>query len=238
MDRSNNLTDHRMGRRLRRMAGCMRRLTEELPETNSETEWLMQSDLRDDIDLPDIVVLPVTRFRTEEEANVLWERTSHGLIDCNVGPSNTCQEIDGIFEELVLNAAQHSFSSIGCSATVECFTSEEEIVFIVGVVDAGIGIPKSLRRNPEYEPISYDEDAISRAMEIDVTGTMEPRGVGLYHVTERVRAYRGELAIISGGGYLMVEEGNAPILGDLEELGHPPYEGTIAIVSIPIPPVR
>jgi hypothetical protein len=75
-------------------------------------------------------------------------------------------------------------------------------------------------------------------MEIDVTGTMEPRGVGLYHVTERVRAYRGELAIISGGGYLMVEEGKAPILGDLEELGHPPYEGTIAIVSIPIPPVR
>ena len=238
MNRSNNPPDHRIGKRLSRMVGCINRLTEDLPDTDPEIEWLMQSDDHDDIDLPDIVVLPITRFRTEGEANALLERTSQSLIDCNAGPPNTCQEIDAIFEELALNAAQHSHSSVGSSATVECFTSEDEIVFIVGIADAGIGIPTSLRRNPEYESISDDEDAILRATEIDVTGTMESRGVGLYHVTEIVRAYRGELAIVSGAGFLTVKGGEAPILGSLEELGYPAYDGTIAIVSLPIPPIR
>ena len=238
MNISNNPTNHRINKRLSRMTGCIHRLTEELPDIDPEMEWLMQSDGRGYMDLPDIAVLPTTRFRTEEEANALWERTSQSLIDCNAGPSNICQEIDAIFEELALNAAQHSFSSVGCSATVECFTSEDEIVFIVGIADAGIGIPTSLRRNPEYESISDDEDAILRATEMDVTGTMESRGVGLYHVTEVVRAYRCELAIVSGTGFLMVKEGEALSLGNLEELGHSPYDGTIAIVSLPIPPIR
>ena len=198
MNRSNASPDHRIGKRLSRMVGCINRLIEDLPDADAEIEWLMQSDDRDDMDLPDIVVLPITRFRTEGEANALWERTSQSLIDCNAGPSNTCQEVDAIFEELALNAAQHSLSSVGCSATVECFTSNDETVFIVGIADAGIGIPTSLRRNPKYESILDDEHAILRATEIDVTGTMELRGIGLYHVIEIVRAYRGELAIVSG----------------------------------------
>ena len=63
-------------------------------------------------------------------------------------------------------------------------------------------------------------------------------GVGLYHVTERVKAYRGELAIISGAVFLMVKGGGEPTLGNLDELRVPPYEGTIALASLPVPPIR
>ena len=36
----------------------------------------------------------------------------------------------------------------------------------------------------------------------------------------------------------MVKGGEDPVLGNLEELGYPPYDGTLAIVSLPIPPIR
>ena len=110
-----------------------------------------------------------------------------------------------------------------------------QLVFVVGVADAGIGIPSSLRRNPEYEFISDDQDAILRATESEVTGTMEPRGIGLYHVTERVKAFRGEMAMISGAGFLMVKGGEDLVLGNLADLGITPYGGTIALVTLPVP---
>lgn len=187
--------------------------------------------------LPDLTLLPVTEFVKEHEANSLWEHLALNLINSGVGPGNARSDVDGIFEELALNAAQHSRSPLPCRATLECFLSGDEILYIVGIADAGIGIPASLRGNPEYAYIENDADAISRATEQDVTGTTQLRGAGLHHVTERVRAYRGELTIISGAGFLMVKDGGEPILSSLDALDLPPYDGTIALVSLPIPPL-
>ena len=236
-DPPNHPVDGQIRRRLRIMSDCMIRLTATLDKASPEIQWLVLAGADEEVgqDDLDVTILPITKFRTEQEANAIWEKASQALVDFNTGPSNTWHEIDGIFEELVLNAAQHSYSPAGSSATLECFTFEDETVFLVGVADAGIGIPKSLRKNPEHKPVLDDEAAILRATEIDVTGTLESRGVGLYHVMERVRAYRGELMIISGSGYLMVRSGEDPVLGNLEDLGYPSYPGTIAITSIPIP---
>ena len=215
----------------------MRRLTGPLEETFADADWFTGLDPADyfDRDSPDSIILPITTFRTEDQANDVWETMSERLADCAIGPPNVWQEIDAIFEELALNAAQHSFSPSGCSATVESFDNQGDLVFVVGVADAGIGIPSSLRKNPEYELISDDQDAILRATESEVTGTMEPRGIGLYHVTERVKAFRGEMTIISGAGFLMVKGGDDLVLGNLADLGKTPYKGTIALVSLPIP---
>ena len=236
-DSSNTPADREIGTRLRMMADCMIRLTASLNEASPEIQWLAPTDRGEDMGQDGVAaaLLPITRFHTEEEANEVWEKASQSLVEFNTGPPNTWHEIDGIFEELALNAAQHSLSPEGSSATLECFSGDDETVFLVGIADAGIGIPSSLRRNPEHRPIPDDEVAILRATEMDVTGTLEPRGIGLYHVTERVRAYRGELAIISGAGFLMVRSGEPPVLGNLEDLGKPSYPGTIAIASIPIP---
>ena len=194
-----------------------------------------------DFEIPDFVLLPVTRFSTEEEADAIWEQVAQSLTAHGIGSSNVWPDVDGIFAELALNAAQHSLSPLGCSATLECFTGGSEIVYVLGVADGGIGIPSSLRNNPAYSHITSDNDAILRATEMGVTGTLEPRGVGLHHVTERVRAYLGELAIISGAGFLMVKRGQEPVRSNFGELNlephHGPIDGTISLVSLPIPPL-
>ena len=172
----------------------------------------------------DITVVPVTRFWTEADANALWETVALNLINNNVGPANVWPEVDGVFEELALNAAQHSGSQQGSYGTVEIDVSDDGIVYIIGIADAGIGIPASLRGNLEYASIANDEDAIFRATQLDVTGTMEPRGAGLHHVVVIVRAFGGELTIISGEGYLMVRGGQEPILGRMVDLGRLPIK--------------
>ena len=183
----------------------------------------------------DITVVPITRFWTEADANALWETVALNLINSNVGPANVWPEVDGVFEELALNAAQHSGSQQGSYGTVEIDVSDDGIVYIIGIADAGIGIPASLRGNLEYASIANDEDAIARATALDVTGTMEARGAGLHHVIEKVRAFGGELTIISGEGYLMVRGGQEPLLGRMVDSGRLPYQGTTVLVALPIP---
>ena len=239
-DLPNNPPDRQIRRRLKFMVDCMIRLTASLNEVGPRLPLLLLPEFDEEVDQDnfDVCVLPITPFRTENDANAVWEKASQALVDYNVGPSNVLNEIDGIFEELALNAAQHSRSPAGSRATLECYEFEEETVFLVGIADAGIGIPTSLRMNPEHRLIRDDQDAILRATELDVTGTLESRGVGLYHVTERIRAYRGELALISGSGFLMVKSGVPPALGNLADLNQPPYPGTIAVATIPIPSSR
>ena len=188
--------------------------------------------------IPDKVILPVTEFSTETEANEIWGRVELSLTANGLGPPNIWPDVDGILAELVFNAAQHSFSRTGCSAAVEIYLTDFETVYVIGVADAGIGILSSLRKNPTYGQIGSDTNAIYRATELGVTGTEEQRGVGLHFVAERVRAYSEELAIISGEGYLIVKAGGEPTMGNLKELDMPYHGGTMALVSLPIPLVR
>lgn len=95
-----------------------------------------------------------------------------------------------------------------------------------------------MRHNPEYQHINDEYDAISRAIELDVTGTLEHRGAGLHHVTERVQESLGELVIISGDGFLMIRNGNGPFRGDLVAQNWSRHPGTLVLVAIPIPHMR
>ena len=65
------------------MAGCMRRLTGPLEETFADVDWFTGLDPADcfDRDAPDLVVLPIAAFRTEDQANHIWEIMSERLID-------------------------------------------------------------------------------------------------------------------------------------------------------------
>lgn len=190
-------------------------------------------------------LLPLTRFSTEVQANALWERAAIELMERKVGPVEIRTDIDGIFEELALNAAQHSRSP-GNYAMLEVDGAQRrrtlrqtggEIVYTLGVSDDGIGIPASLRNNPLYADIASDKDAILRATELDVTGTAEQRGAGLHYVMERVRAYRGELVIISGYGLLTVANGAEPAVRDLSDAGELYHHGTAVLLALPFPAV-
>lgn len=186
---------------------------------------------------PDIVLLPVTRFHSETEAISVWEQVEDQLAAQRIGPSNTWPDVDGIFAELALNAAQHSFSEAGCTATLESTVIEGETVFIIGIADAGIGILSSLRRNPELTYMTNDESAISSATELGVSGTREQRGVGLHFVAERVRAYSGELLIVSGSGMFLILGGRAPLQRNFIPASSLRYNGTAVLAALPIPAI-
>ncbi len=113
-----------------------------------------------------------------------------------------------------------------------------DILYVVGVSDGGVGIPESLRANPRYAHITSDKDAILRATELDVTGTAEQRGAGLHHVMERVRAYQGQLIILSGAGYLSVLSGGPPTVADLSDSREMYHHGTTVLVALSVPALK
>lgn len=240
MEHSTNDADNRMTLRWGRMASCLERLLE--PEFSAaEIGHIIAHAIPADSRLPGRELLPRTNFNTENQANALWERVALSLINDGIGPVNVRTDVDGVFEELALNAAQHSRSPGGCYATVEMDQPQDVIesggenIYVIGISDGGIGIPESLRANPLYADISSDKDAILRATEMDVSGTAEQRGAGLYHVMERVRAYQGELLIIAGYGLLTVHNGGEPSVSDLRDLDGIYRHGTTVMVALPFP---
>lgn len=222
------------------MASCLERLLE--PEFSAaEIGQIIAYAWPTDSRFQGSELLPRTRFNTEDQASALWERVALALIDDGIGPVNVRTDVDAIFEELALNAAQHSRSPGACYAMVEmdrpqdAIASGGENIYVLGISDGGIGIPDSLRANPLYASIGSDKDAILRATEMDVSGTAEQRGAGLYHVMERVQAYQGELLIIAGYGLLTVSNGGEPTLIDLNDLDGIYRYGTTVMVALPFP---
>ena len=234
---SENDGDERVRLRLSRLAGCLQRLL--APHlTAAHISWMARRVLNVDDLLQGRVLLPVTGFRTEDQADVVWERLAIELDVRGVGPGNLRTDVDAIFEELALNAAQHSDTKEFCYGVVEVSQSDQtddEVSYVIGVSDDGIGVPNSLRKNPSYAGLTSDKDAILRATEMDVSGTEQQRGAGLYHVMERVKAYRGELAIISGHGFLRVSQGRGAVVEDLSEEGEISHPGTVVLVSLSVP---
>ena len=52
---------------------------------------------------------------------------------------------------------------------------------------------------------------------------------------ERVRAYSGELLIISGYGFLRVSGGSDPMIDNLNEDGNLFHYGTAVLAALPVP---
>ena len=151
-------------------------------------------------------VLPITRFDSIDDI----ERLANVIeLTRAIGPSNVWNEMPGIFYELALNAVQHSQSVAGCYVVLEYATvAPSGILYAVGVADNGIGIPTSLRQNPDLTHILSDAEAIAHATELHVTSTGEPqRGLGLDHIMQVVKRFRGNFVLISGVGYVNIVNG-------------------------------
>lgn len=104
----------------------------------------------------------------------------------------------------------------------------------VGIADCGIGIPESLRRNPDFADVLNDADAIALATQLHITGTGEAhRGIGLDHVMGVVKSFGGCLTIISGSGSLDVAYGAEMTKHNLDESDR--LVGTVAVATISVP---
>lgn len=107
------------------------------------------------------------------------------------------------FGELCDNAISHSGASpiFVAAQRYSGKTSHPPPRLELAVGDIGIGIPDHLRRNPRYEDVSDDAEAISLALKPGVTGTRDRRGWGFHDVlAESEDVAEGQMLVLSGRG--------------------------------------
>ena len=175
-------------------------------------------------------ILSLSGFRTEAEVEELANQTLDALTRASLGSANLYPLVSEVFAELALNAVQHSESEIGAFGFIQFYESEQGRRFICAVADGGIGIRRSLERNPDlHDRVPYDWVAIELALKERVSGTgLQTRGIGLYGVAEDMRKAGRQLIIHSGIGMLETSE-------EMESSARRTtlFPGTAAYASIP-----
>lgn len=175
------------------------------------------------------VVLPLTRFQSEFDVHQLANSIIDKLAASGIGAAQLYPLVTEVFAELANNAVQHSGSSMGAFGLVQFYGAEAGQRFVCVVADGGIGIRRSLERNPQLRNrVPYDWVAIELATRERVSGSGDPtRGIGLYGVSEDMRKAGRQLIIHSGIGALTINE-------DVESEARRAtlFPGTIASVSI------
>jgi anti-sigma regulatory factor (Ser/Thr protein kinase) len=176
------------------------------------------------------LILPITRFNSEANVEDLANDALDRLQSVAVGAANLYPVVSEIFAELALNAVQHADSQIGAFGLIQFYQFGQQQRFVCTVADGGMGIRRSLERNPELQDrVPYDWTAIELAVQERISGTGKPtRGIGLFGVAEDMRKPGRHLIIHSGIGMLEIR-GTAYGLASRTSL----FPGTLASASIP-----
>lgn len=181
---------------------------------------------RDDSQL----VLPLTRFDNESQADDLTNKAHELLSESGLVSANLYPQVSETFGELAMNAVQHSESPIGAYGLIQFFESEKGRRFVCCVADGGIGIRRSLEKNPAHrDRIPYDWVAVELATRERVSGTLDHRrGIGLFGVAEEMRKPGRQLIVHSGTGSLQISE-------EMESTARRTrlFPGTLAFASVP-----
>lgn len=154
------------------------------------------------------LILPLTQFNTEFEAENLTNEAHEALQKSGMGAPNLYPLVSGTFGEIAMNAVQHSQSPLGGYGLVQFYQSGTARRFVCCVADGGVGIRKSLEQNPELRHrVPYDWVAVELATRERVSGTADKmRGIGLYGVAEDMRVTGRQLVIQSGLGWLIISQ--------------------------------
>ena len=188
------------------------------------------------------LLLPPTKIVDESDAEHLSGIIAQLLSD-RPEPSDFQAEVSGIFEELMINAIQHSPSDRlhrGKSvseqrrnrsyAMLEYSEFCSNGLFSICVRDTGGGIRSSLRNSHSKtnKELSNAANAIKYATERGTTGTQDERGIGLSHVKAVTAAHGGCLFITSGPGAVL--SGNGLLKEIAKELS--PIHGTLSFAAL------
>ncbi|MBI4337625.1 MAG: hypothetical protein HY683_07355 [Chloroflexi bacterium] len=166
----------------------------------------------DDRDVPERddpkVVLPLTPLQSESHVEQVVNHVLDKLDASSFGAANLRPVVADVFGELAQNAVQHAESPVGPFGLIQFYESERVRRFACAVADGGIGIRRSLERNPTLrDRVPYDWKAIELATRERVSGTGDPlRGIGLSWVYEAMAKPGRQLIIHSGIGALTVNE--------------------------------
>ncbi len=175
------------------------------------------------------VILPLARFDNESQVEELTNQANETLHDSGLASANLYPLVSETFGELAMNAVQHSESPIGAFGFIQFYGIAGRRRFVCGVADGGIGIRRSLAKNPDLvDLVPYDWVAVERATRERVSGTGDTtRGIGLYGVAEDMRKGGRQLIIHSGIGWLRISERI-----ESQARRSRPFPGTLAYASI------
>ena len=129
--------------------------------------------------------------------------------------ANVAQLLANHLDEVLLNALTHADSPIGAIVVGQEFPGLKCLE--IAVLDLGQTIRGHLTGNPKHQSIATDSEAIIRATEEGVSGTVgfnrwgDPNsGVGLFELRKYCECGGGELTILSGSQYVCFSQTSGP----------------------------
>ncbi len=158
--------------------------------------------------LADQVAVQLQRFQSETDVDRMADEALERLRNAGLGAANMRPVVVETFAELANNAVQHSNSSIGSFGMVQYYEWQAGPRFVCAVADGGIGIRRSLERNPALRSrLYYDWTAVELALQERISGTGDPtRGIGLYGIAQDMRQPGRHLLVHSGFGIVSQNE--------------------------------
>lgn len=145
--------------------------------------------------------LPLTQFHSgddwDEALRTLWPVARTAL-----GTFELAERTIYILSELIDNATTHGTNPVGtfvCAQSYTGKTSAEQAGIQLGIADAGVGIPRHLRRNPLYKEERDDSQLIRLSRRQGVTGTADHRGFGLWEVFDKASELAPSRILIRSG---------------------------------------
>ena len=116
--------------------------------------------------------------------------------------------VSGIVIELVDNFSRHADEHMAACA-MQLYPTLRRLDFAIG--DCGMGIRKSLSRNPKYENLANapHQDVAVKALENGVTAS--EGGTGFGTIMENLSALHGQMFLSTGDGWVQ-------IVGDQDEI--------------------
>ena len=176
------------------------------------------------------VVLPIVRLRDPVDVVEIANDMLLRLSELRIGAVSVRPLVSDVFCEIALNAVQHAESPIDAYGLIQFHESPHGNSFLCAVADGGIGIRRSLERNPMLTPLVSDDcAAVQLASQERITGVPDKtRGLGLAWLLEETRKPGGEMLLHSGVGVLTIGDGTVRSTGETT-----PFPGTLVFASIP-----
>lgn len=169
--------------------------------------------------------LPALQFQdSDAQYNVVNRAMDILMQTISVQDRRQLKALEWALSEITDNVLNHSESVIGGILQIQCFPARNVVTF--AVVDAGLGIPATLRRVDTS--LTSDSDALDRAIREGVTrNSVTNQGNGLYGTFKCCEESNGSFVIKSGNAALSFERGRFSVTHDTV-----PFKGSFVSATI------
>jgi anti-sigma regulatory factor (Ser/Thr protein kinase)/anti-anti-sigma regulatory factor len=200
-----------------------------MPRSPLTQRYLMRMDFLTTLDLasvddeqferhPAVGFRPCQRFLDDEGGRQVALEMTDALAESCETDDLARHSLRICLDELAENVIFHADTPLGGFVVAQRLKRIPE--FEIGIADLGVGIRRSLQKNPAYVDISDDVTAISKALQPRVTSTPERNGgFGLAVSKLLLKANGGTLCVRSGNGSVQTGATNREQHQELEVLG-------------------